>query len=51
MVLSDRIVVMLEGRMVGEVPGGEATEAELGMMMAGAHETVTPRAVSAESVP
>jgi len=49
--LSDRILVMLEGKIVGEVPGAEATESRLGMMMTGAHEEVTPRAVTAEGVP
>lgn len=37
--LSDRILVMFEGRIVGEVPGEEVTEAQLGLMMAG----VAPR--------
>jgi ABC-type uncharacterized transport system ATPase subunit len=34
--LSDRILVMFEGRIAGEVLGGVATEAQLGLMMAGA---------------
>ncbi|MCH8284364.1 MAG: acyl-CoA dehydrogenase family protein [Chloroflexi bacterium] len=33
--LSDRILVMFEGRIVGEVAGAEATERTLGLMMAG----------------
>ena len=33
--LCDRVVVMFEGRIVGEVPAGQATRAELGLMMAG----------------
>jgi ABC-type uncharacterized transport system ATPase subunit len=33
--LADRILVMYEGRLVAEVPGGEATEARLGLLMAG----------------
>lgn len=36
--LADRILVMFEGRIVGEVPAAEATEEQLGLMMAGAHE-------------
>jgi simple sugar transport system ATP-binding protein len=43
--LSDRILVMLEGRIVGEVPGLEATEVEQGQLMTGAHESVIARAV------
>ena len=33
--LSDRIVVMFEGRIAGEVPADSATEEQLGMLMAG----------------
>jgi simple sugar transport system ATP-binding protein len=33
--LSDRIVVMYEGRMVGEFGRGQVTEAELGLRMGG----------------
>lgn len=33
--LADRILVMFEGRIVGEVAGDEATEKELGLLMAG----------------
>jgi simple sugar transport system ATP-binding protein len=47
--LSDRVLVMLEGRIVGEVPGAEATETGLGMLMTGAHETVTSRAVGSST--
>ena len=36
MSLSDRIVVMFEGRIVGEVPAAEANERLLGLMMANA---------------
>lgn len=36
MSLSDRILVMYEGRIVGEVPGDEATEEGLGLLMTGA---------------
>ncbi len=35
MSLSDRIAVLYEGNIVGTVKGGEATEEELGLMMAG----------------
>ncbi len=35
MSLSDRIMVMSDGAIVGEVPATEATELQLGMMMAG----------------
>lgn len=48
--LSDRILVMLEGRIVGEVPAATATEEQLGVWMTGAHQTVVPRAVTMESV-
>src|SRR3546814_20964007 len=34
MSLSDRILVMFEGRIVGEVPAAEASERMLGLMMA-----------------
>ena len=34
--LADRILVMFAGRIVGEVPAGQADERTLGMMMAGA---------------
>jgi len=33
--LSDRILVMFDGRIVGEMPRDEATEAKLGLLMAG----------------
>jgi simple sugar transport system ATP-binding protein len=33
--LSDRILVMVGGEIVGEIPGAEATEKALGLMMAG----------------
>jgi general nucleoside transport system ATP-binding protein len=36
--LSDRILVMFDGQVVGEADPATATEGELGMMMAGAHE-------------
>jgi simple sugar transport system ATP-binding protein len=35
--LSDRIVVMFEGRIVGEVAASQADEQLLGLMMANAH--------------
>ena len=34
--LSDRILVMFEGKVVGELPASQATEEQLGLMMAGA---------------
>lgn len=37
--LSDRIVVMYEGRIVGEVAGADADKTQLGLMMANAHRT------------
>jgi len=33
--LSDRVLVMYEGRVIAEVPGNEATETSLGLLMAG----------------
>jgi len=33
--LSDRILVMFDGRIVGELPRADATEAKLGLLMAG----------------
>lgn len=38
MALSDRIIVMFEGRIVGEVEGRRANKTELGLMMANAHQ-------------
>jgi len=38
MALSDRIIVMFEGRIVGEVEGHKASKTELGLMMANAHQ-------------
>jgi general nucleoside transport system ATP-binding protein len=37
MSLSDRILVMFQGRIVGEVDADEADERTLGLMMANAH--------------
>jgi simple sugar transport system ATP-binding protein len=37
MALSDRILVMFQGRIVGEVDGKDADERTLGLMMANAH--------------
>ena len=34
--IADRIAVMLDGRIVGELPRAEADEARLGLLMAGA---------------
>lgn len=39
MSLSDRILVMYEGKIVGELPAAEATEETLGLLMAGARRT------------
>ncbi len=36
--LADRILVMYDGRIVGDVPRAEATERMLGLMMAGVHD-------------
>lgn len=38
MALSDRILVMFQGKIVGEVAGGKADERELGLMMTNAHK-------------
>ena len=40
MTLSDRILVMFEGRIVGEVPGDRADKTQLGLMMANALDQV-----------
>jgi len=40
--LSDRILVMFHGEIVGEIPGEEATEDELGLYMAGAKRNTPP---------
>ena len=37
--LSDRILVMFEGRIVGEVAAADADAQMIGLMMANAHET------------
>ena len=37
--LADRILVMHDGRIVGDVPRAEATERMLGLMMAGVHDS------------
>jgi ABC-type uncharacterized transport system ATPase subunit len=36
--MADRILVMYAGRIIGEVPAGEATETRLGLLMAGVQE-------------
>jgi simple sugar transport system ATP-binding protein len=36
--LSDRIVVMYEGRIVGSLPAAEATREKLGLLMGGITE-------------
>jgi len=47
--LADRILVMHDGRLVGDVPRAAATERTLGLMMAGLSEP-SARAVSATAV-
>ena len=42
MALSDRILVMFAGRIVGEVAADQADERLLGLMMANAHDTTVP---------
>ena len=39
MALSDRILVMHDGRIVGEVPEATSSEQTIGLMMAGVPET------------
>ena len=46
MALSDRIVVMYEGKIVGEVSKADADKAALGLMMANAHPGAHPAAHS-----
>jgi simple sugar transport system ATP-binding protein len=38
MSLADRILIMYEGKIMGEVPAEEATKEELGLLMAGVSE-------------
>jgi simple sugar transport system ATP-binding protein len=45
--LADQIVVMFEGRIVGEVDAAEADERTLGLMMANALDDETQTEVSA----
>jgi ABC-type uncharacterized transport system ATPase subunit len=40
--LSDRIVVLWEGRIVGDMAGGSASRTELGLLMGGRVQEVTP---------
>ncbi len=49
MALSDRILVMFGGRIVGEVAAGEADERRLGLMMANALDDSTPAAVARQA--
>jgi len=42
MSLSDRIIVMFEGRVMGEMSGAEATPERLGLLMAGSTDGVVP---------
>jgi simple sugar transport system ATP-binding protein len=47
--LSDRILVMFDGQIVGEADPATATESELGLMMAGIGKESAPQArVAAE---
>ena len=41
--LSDRIAVIYEGRIVGQIPAKKATEQKLGLMMSGAQEMINER--------
>ena len=47
MALSDRILVMFEGRIVGDVPGPSADKRELGLLMANAATDSLAQPVSA----
>lgn len=46
--LSDRVIVIYEGRLVGEIAPGSATEEEIGLMMAGIKRNSERGAPSAE---
>ena len=49
MSLSDRILVMFDGLIVGEMPAAEATEQKLGLMMAGINPDAESSAPAAEA--
>ena len=49
--LSDRIIVMFQGRIVGETTGDRATERQLGLWMANAHSDAPERPMSPELPP
>ncbi|MBT5675644.1 MAG: ABC transporter ATP-binding protein [Rhodospirillaceae bacterium] len=49
--LSDRILVMFDGEIVGEVTQSEATEQALGLMMAGERQTPPQAPTSQENTP
>ena len=52
MQLSDRILVIYEGEIMGEVPGDQADRNQIGLMMAGQRqETISPSASSIPSQP
>src|SRR3546814_12187316 len=51
MSLSDRILVMFDGMIVGEVLQGDATERMLGLMMAGVPPEQTDRVDPASAIP
>ena len=48
--LADRILVMHDGRIVGDVPCASATERELGLLMAGVSELPAPVAGASRTV-
>ncbi len=48
--LSDRIAVIFEGRVMGEVKRGDATPEKLGLMMAGVDQDATDNSVEESAV-
>ncbi len=49
MALSDRIVVMYKGEIIGTVPAAEATRESIGLLMAGVHADAQPPAPDASA--
>jgi simple sugar transport system ATP-binding protein len=47
--LSDRIVVMYKGEIIGTVPAAEATRESIGLLMAGVHADAQPPAPDASA--
>ena len=45
MSIADRIAVMFDGEIVGEVSAADATETRLGLMMAGVRENISSEMV------